>query len=199
MRFMHKSFCVSVAVLLAMSAPARGQGIAEGSVEAAGTFGYAHVGGVTSNNHFAFGGSVFYNINSNFAGGFEYKYTPLGSENIGGATASEHLQTYGGAARFTFAKSGRALPYAVIGFGGINEKAIASYEGVSESASQGGFYVAAAGGATIFMGDHWGIRPEFRYERQQFDGTSIGGYPVAAYGQNDVQGLVSVFYQFFGR
>jgi hypothetical protein len=198
-RCTFKSFCVSITFLLAVSLPALAQGIARGSGEASGTFGYAHVNGVTSYNHFVLGGSAFYNINQYFAAGFEYKYTPLGSETIGGVNGTEHLQTYGGAARFAFSGSGRAVPYAVVGFGAVDEKAIASYQGVSESASQGGYYVSFGGGATIFGGQNWGVRPEFRFERQQFDGTSVGGLPVAAFGQNDVQGTVSVFYQFGGK
>lgn len=199
MRCKFKSFCVAMAFLLTASITVRAQGIAAGSSEVAGTFGYAHVDGVTSHNHSPIGGSAFYNINPNVAAGFEYNYTGLGSENIDGVTGTEHLQTYGGAARFTFIKSGRALPYAVVGFGGVDEKAIASYEGVSASASQGGFYSAFGGGVTLFAGKRWGLRPEFRYERQHFDGTTINGYPVGAFGQNDVQATVSIFYQFGGR
>jgi hypothetical protein len=195
MRVSYKSFCAPVIFLLAVSSPALAQGIAAGSVEAAGTFGYAHVDGVTSNNHFAFGGSGLYNFNQVVAAGFEYSYTPLGSETISGVSASEHLQTYGGVARFSFSDSSSVVPYALVGFGGANEKAVASFEGVSASAGQSGYYFAFGGGATIFVGPRWGIRPEFRFERQQFG----AGYQLASFGQNDIQGLVSVFYQFGGR
>lgn len=195
MRCTHKSFCASLVVLLAITCPAFAQGIAAHSGEAAGIFGYSHVDGVTSNNHFAFGGSGSYNFSPVVAAGFEYKYTPLGSETISGASASAHLQTYGGVARFSFAKASSVVPFVLVGFGGVNEKAVASSGGISASAGQSGFYFAFGGGATIFAGPNWGIRPEFRYERQQF----VTNSQFSSFGQNDVQGLVSVFYQFGGK
>jgi opacity protein-like surface antigen len=198
MRYLYMSFCASVVFLLAVSSPALAQSIAAGSVEASGTFGYARVDGVTSNNHFAFGGAGIYNLNQIAAVGFEYSYTPLGSETISGISASEHLQTYGGVTHFSFCESSVA-PYALVGFGGANLKAIASYEGMSASASQSGYYYAFGGGVNIFVGPRWGIRPEYRYERQQFNGTNVGGMLVGAFGQNDSQALVSFFYQFGGR
>jgi hypothetical protein len=194
MRSLYKSLCASTIFLLAASSPALAQGIASGSGEVGGTIGYAHVDGVTSNNHFAFGGSGIYNLNQVVAVGFEYSYTPLGSEAIEGIKASEHLQTYGGVARFSFSGSSVA-PYALVGFGGVDGKAVATYEGMTVSDGQSGYYFALGGGASIFFGPRWGIRPEFRYERQQF----VANTQFEAFGQNDVQGLVSVFYQFGGR
>jgi|ERR1039458_2103244 hypothetical protein len=198
MRSLYKSLCASTAFLLVLSSPALAQGIAAGSGEVAGTFGYAHVDGVTSYNHFPFGGSGIYNLNQVAAVGFEYSYTPLGSETISGVSASEHLQTYGGVARFSFSESS-VVPYVVVGFGGASEKAVASYQGVSASASQSGYYFGFGGGASFFFGPRWGIRPEFRYNREEFFATTIDGSSLAAAGQNDVRGTVSVFYQFGGR
>jgi opacity protein-like surface antigen len=201
MRRISTSLCVSILFFLAVCSTSRAQGIAAGSGEASGAFGYAHVNGVASKNHLSFGGSGLYNLNPIVAVGFEYNYTPLGSETISGITGSEHLQTYGGVARFSLSKSSHIVPYALVGFGDVNGKAeiIASPEGVSASASQNGFYFAFGGGATIFAAPRWGIRPEFRYERQQFGATNINGSVSAAFGENDIQATVSVFYQFGGR
>ena len=193
MRCLYKSFCASVIFLLAASSPTLAQGIAAGSGEVSGMLGYAHVDGVTSYNHFAFGGGGSYNLNQVVAVGFEYKYTPLGSETISGINASEHLQTYGGVARFSFSDSSVA-PYVLVGFGGIDGKAVASLGGMSASAGQTGYYTSFGGGASIFVGPRWGIRPEFRYERQQF----VANSQFSSFGQNDVQALVTVFYQFDG-
>src|ERR1039458_5768431 len=123
MRYLYMSFCASVVFLLAASSPALAQSIAAGSVEASGTFGYPRVDGATSNNPFAFGGTGIYNFNQIAAVGFEYSYTPLGSETISGISASEHLQTYGGVARFSFSESS-VVPYVVVGFGGARAKAV---------------------------------------------------------------------------
>ena len=111
-----------------------------------------------------------------------------------GVTGSEHIQTYGGVARFSFCDSA-IVPYAVVGFGGVNGKVVASYQGLSASEGQNGYYFAFGGGTTIFVGPRWGIRPEFRYERDQF----LANSQFAAGGQNVPQFLVSVFYQFGGR
>jgi opacity protein-like surface antigen len=194
MRVPYKSFCAFVILLFAASSLALAQGIAAGSGEAAGTIGYARVDGVTSYNHFAFGGSGSYNLDQNVAVGFEYKYTPLGSETIMGATATGHLQTYGGVARISFCDSSSVVPFALVGFGGVNQKAVASAGAISVSASQSGYYFAFGSGASILVNPRWGIRPEFRYERQQF----VANTQFAAFGQNDPQFLVSVFYQFSG-
>jgi hypothetical protein len=200
-RRIFQSFSALVIFLLAISSLSLAQGIAAGSGEVAGAFGYAHVSGVTSNNHFTFAGSGIYNANHFVAAGFEYKYTPLGSETIEGITGSGHLQTYGGVARFSFDESTGIVPYALVGFGGADLKAIVSAQNMNYSSSQGGFYFVFGGGATIFAGPHWGVRPEVRFERQHFDGSSANtsnGVPVAAFGQNDIQALASLFYQFGG-
>jgi hypothetical protein len=195
MRYLYKSLCASVIFLLAASSLALAQGIAAGSGEVSGTIGYARVNGVTSFNHFAFGGAGIYNLNQIVAVGFEYSYTPLGSEAISGANASAHLQTYGGVARFSFSESSDVVPYALVGFGGVDEKAVASFEAISASASQKGYYYAFGGGVTIYVGPGWGIRPEYRYERQQF----VANTRFDSFGQNDSQALVSLFYQFGSR
>jgi hypothetical protein len=198
MRVPYKSLCAFVILLFAASSFALAQGIAAGSGEAAGTFGYAHVAGVTSYNHFPFGGSGSYNINQGTAVGFEYKYIPLGSLTASGVTVSGKIQTYGGVARFSFSDSAVA-PFVAVGFGGLSESAAASESGAKVSVSQSGYYYAFGGGASIFCGPRWGIRPEFRYEREQLLATTVSGTSIGASGQNNVQFLASVFYQFGGR
>jgi hypothetical protein len=209
MRVPSKTFCASVIFLLAASAPVLAQGIATGSIDAAGTFGYARVPGETSNNHVALGGSGLYNFNQVVAAGFEYKYTPLGSNTtpyatingilVTGTTYTEHLQTYGGVVRISCSGSSDVVPYAVFGFGGANLHSLASVGSNGLADGQGGLYYAFGSGLTIFPGPRWGIRPEVRYERQQFHHGGYAGLPQAAFGQNDVQAIVTVFYQFGGR
>ena len=200
MRCTLKSFCVSLVFLLAVSSPVWAQGIAAGSGEVTGNFGYAHVNGITSKNHVSFGSSVVYDLNQIVALGGEYNYQPLGSETIyPGITGTAHLQTYGGVARFSLTKSPSVVPYALAGFGGTDLSTAVSVQNITFGVSQKGCYFASGGGATIFACPRWGIRPELRYERQQFNSTTIGVDSVGSFGQNDVQATVSVFYQFRGR
>jgi hypothetical protein len=60
-------------------------------------------------------------------------------------------------------------------------------------------YVAAGGGASFYVGHGFGIRPEFRYERQQFAATVVDGISISGGGQNDLRATVALFYQFGGR
>jgi hypothetical protein len=198
MRRTLKSFCASL-VFLAVSSPAWAQGIESGSIEASGNFGYARVNGINSNNHFTFGPSVVYNLNQVVAVGGEYSYQNLGSETLSGVTGSGHLQTYGGVVRFSFSDSARAVPYALVGVGGTDLRAVASAGNISASAGQTGLYYAFGGGVSLFAGPRWGIRPEVRYSRQQYNATTIEGTPSAAFGQNDITATVAIFYQFGGR
>jgi hypothetical protein len=199
MRFSYKSFSASMILLLASSSLALAQGIAPGSVDVAGTVGYAHVDGVTSKNHFTFGPAAVYNLNPEVAVGGEYSYTPLGSETLFGATGSEHLQLFGPVARFSFTQSSRAVPYVVVAGGAVDEYAAVTYEGLKVAASQKGYYFAFGGGVSLFAGAGWGIRPEFRYARQHFNETNIDGTLFESFGQNDIQATVSIFRQFGGR
>ena len=98
-------------------------------------------------------------------------------------------------------QSGRVIPYVLVAGGGLSETAVGTSGGMKVTASQNGFgyYIGFGGGASIYAGPNWGIRPEFRYERQHFNSTTIGGSPIAAYSQNYILGTVSVFYQFGGK
>jgi len=193
MRRTLMSPCALLIAFLATTTCAAFAQNAAGSVEAAGTAGYAHFSGL-SDSHFILGASAFYNFNKTVAVGFEYTYASLGSENLGGVNLSGHKQSFGGAGRFSMGKSRRVVPYFLAGFGGVTEKGTGSAGGFTESSSPSGYYYAIGGGASLFASSQWGVRPEFRYERQQFD-ASTG---TNAYGQNDVQVIVSAFYQ-FGR
>jgi opacity protein-like surface antigen len=194
-----KSFCVTTVFLLAFSSPVLAQGIASGSAELNGNVGFSSLKGVDNDHHAVFGFSGLYNLNPTVAVGFEYNYQMMGSETIAGVTGTEHLQLFGPVARFSLTQSSRVVPYALVAVGGASLHAVASANNLSISASQSGFYFGFGGGATFYAGTNWGIRPEFRYERQQFSSTSIDGYSVGSFGQNDAQGSVALFYQFGGK
>ena len=199
MRCTLKSFCVSLIFLLAVSSPAWAQGIAAGSGEVTGNIGFSNLKGVDNGRHVSLGGSGTYNLSQLVGVGFEYNFQMMGSQTISGITGSEHLQMYGPVARFALARSTRVVPYVLVAAGGVSDRAAVSAGNVSMSAAQKGFYFGFGGGASIYAGNNWGIRPEFRYERQHFNSTAIGTSTVGSYGQNYAQGTVAIFYQFGGR
>jgi len=176
--------------------------VADGSGEVSGTIGFNNLAAsetVDGYHHVNFGGSIAYVISNMGSIGFEYGYQSLGSETQSGATVSGHIQSYGGVYRGSLIPSGREIPYLLVAGGGLSETAIASAGNVKVSATQNGSYFGFGGGVSVYAGPNWGIRPEFRYERQHFLATTIDGYSVAASDQNYVMGTVSVFYRFGGR
>jgi hypothetical protein len=198
MRYTFKSFCSSMVFLLAVSA-VHAQGISTGSGELAGNVGFSNLKGADNNRHVTFGGSALYNLTPVAGVGFEYHFAPMGSLTEGGVTATGHMQLFGAVGRFSLIDSGRVIPYVLVAAGGNSLHAAASAGNVTVSASQNGFYFGFGGGASIYAGNNWGIRPEFRYVREHFNSTSIQGISVDPFGQNDYQGSVALFYQFGGK
>jgi len=183
--------------LAAVSGSSAAQGIAPGSFEVSGSGGITNLNGVDSKKgHGAFGFDAAYNLDRYAAVGAEYNYLMLGSLTQSGVTENENLQMYGALARFTLFSNRVVAPYVVVSGGGIRLHATASSGNVSVSASQTGGYISAGAGASIFVGHGFGIRPEYRYERQQLAATTIDGTPVSGGGQNDMRGTVALFYQF---
>jgi hypothetical protein len=172
---------------VALSVPAHAQVLAH-SAEAAGTVGYVHTSYSRPNgptpNHSFFGGSGGYNITPYITILGEYKYDSLGTSY----GANIHAQNYGGAARFNLRPSGKVVPYGVVGGGGFK---FTEGQG-SLSITADGTYVNFGGGASIYLSKNWGVRPELRYERQQFSYNSID---ISA---NAVTASGSFFYQFGG-
>ena len=182
MGVLGKSFCAFAILLFAASSLALAQTIPARSAEIAGTFGY--------DGHFLFGGSGAYNLSHVVAVGFQYKYRPLSN--------SDHVQTYGGFARFSSGTSVKTIPYVLAGGGIVNYQGIA-YPPIGPligfSASQRGYYLVFGGGVTILPRSHWGLRPEASFGRLQYFANS--NYPAG--GQNDIQIVVSAFYLFGGK
>jgi hypothetical protein len=173
------------------------QGILAGSFELSGSGGITNLNGVDNKKgHGAFGFTGLYNLDRSVAVGAEYNYLMLGSLSEGGVTENENLQMYGALARVTVFSNGFIAPYVVLSGGGNRLHATVSAGNLSDSASQLGGYFSTGGGVSIFLGHGFGVRPEFRYERQQFAATTIDGTPVSGGGQNDVRGIVALFYQF---
>jgi len=198
MRSMLTCFIAALVVLLSLSSPVRAQVVAR-SGEVSGNIGFSNLAGVDGNKHVAFGGAGAYNFSDRGTLGAEYSYQMMGSETIGGVTGTARIQSYGPVVRAYLTKSSRIVPYMVVAGGGLSGTVVVSAQGISVSATQNGFYIGFGGGASIYASPNWGIRPEFRYERQQFMSTTISGIAIASTGENYYLGTVSVFYQWGGR
>jgi hypothetical protein len=90
--------------------------------------------------------------------------------------------------RYSFGAA-KVAPYFLVGGGG--SRGGFGTSGLSVSVTGG--YIGVGGGASIFLGKNWGIRPEFRYNDVFFSGggtTSNAGMYQATGG---------VFFQFGGE
>ena len=188
--------------LLVCSCPARAQGVLARSGDVAGTFGWSTLTGVDGNKHFNYGGAAGANLSPAVTVFGEYLYLPMGSvsasDSSGAATGTGNYQQFGGGARFNFGSSKAVVPYAVAAFGYARQSAtvgvtITGEGSGSASAALNGDYVAFGGGANVYFGKGLGVRPEFRYERQEF---YAGGQSA---GQNVALVTGSFFYQWGGE
>ena len=188
-------FALSALILVVMSAPARAQVLAH-SGEVAGTVGYDHTSQTNNltgsadnatSNHF-FSGSGGYNVTPYITALVEYKFDPLIAPP--GSPFTVHAQLSGSAARFNFTPSKKVVPYAIVGVG--YNRLNASIPGLIQIAD--GYYVNFGGGVSYYLGKHWGIRPEVRYERQHATYGPVN--EILTSNVVDVSG--SIFYQFGG-
>lgn len=140
--------------------------------------------GTISTSAFSYGGSGGYNLSENIAVLGEFQYIPEGSYD----KVSANTQLYGGLMRYTFGM-GKVAPYILVGGGGSRGSLGTS----GLSVSVGGGYVGFGGGASIFLGKNWGIRPEFRFNDVFFSaaGTTANARMYQATG--------GVFFQFGGK
>jgi len=197
----------------ATSVVAVAQGVVPGSVEVSGNAGGDNQKGTDNKGHVNFGFGAAYNLSKPVTVGFDYAYQPLGTGDAGvgngvddyALSAKEHLQLFGGMARFSLLKNRHAVPYVVLAGGGVTLSANVTVTGYgpgaisgSSSGSQSGGYAGGGGGVSVFLTHHLGLRPEVRYERLQFHSTDIDGYYAHGNGTNEVEGTLAVFYQFGG-
>jgi hypothetical protein len=159
--------CFAALFLLVLSVPARAQVLAH-SGEVSGYGGYSHISSElpsVGTNHPFFGGSGGYNVTPAITVLGEYAYVPLGS----GGGESAKTQFFGGGARFNFLPATKFVPYAVVAFGG-------DHYTLTGLGSVNGWYAGFGGGVSCYLGKNWGVRPEFRYVRQDYSGTGINSF-----------------------
>ena len=175
--------CFAALFLLVMSAPVQAQVVAH-SGEIAGNVGYLHVnyyGFLPSDNHAVYTINGGYNVTPHVEVLGEWAYGPLAS--VSGETV--RTQIFGGGARFNFTPDKKVVPYALVTFGG--DRNTTNFAGNFD-----GYYYSVGGGASYYVGKHWGVRPEFRYVRAEF---GEGGASDSA---NAVTVKGGVFYQWGG-
>ena len=188
---------LSALLVLVLSLTAKAQVLAR-SVDVAGAFGYDHTSMTSVNpvsnslptSQYFFGGSGSYNVIPAITVLGEYKYDPLVSPT--GNPFKWHSQLAGSAVRFNFTPSHKIVPYGILGAG--YDRITATIPGTYEYAD--GCYVNFGGGASVYCGKHWGIRPELRYERQHTTYGAGGSNQIITSNVADVSG--SFFYQFGG-
>jgi len=187
-RFLGRFFTF-VALLAAFTASSHAQAVAPHSGDIGFNAGWNNAGSLQSNGTvsttaYSYGGSAGYNLSESIAVLGEFQYIPEGSYD----KVSADTQLYGGLMRYSFGR-GRVAPYVLLGGGG--SRGSLGTSGLSVSVTGG--YIGFGGGASIFLGRNWGLRPEFRYNDVFF---SASGTTASA---RMYQATGGVFVQFGGR
>jgi hypothetical protein len=181
---------IAVSALFVAAASFAGAQVLAHSGDIAGFGGYGTIhnsGDPSGDSHPTFGASAGYNVTPGVTVLGEYTYMTLG--NFGSGVTSK-VQLFGGAARFNFLTSTKVVPYGVVAFGDMRPTESASGTSISGS----GYYSAFGGGASIYCGKNWGIRPEFRFVRSELKPPMTTSYT----GYNVFMESGSIFFQFGG-
>jgi hypothetical protein len=194
---------VPVVLFVLLPFSAKAQGVVPHSIELSFTGGVTNEWGIDNKQgHALYGGAGAYNLTKHLALVGEYSYVKLGTAYQDGAKGMEHSQLFGAAVRYAPINTRFVVPYVLGGGGGDR-----SYEGVTAgdlnvTANESGGYVAVGGGASFYVGHGFGVRPEFRYNWQQYGSTVVQGgedEPIPGHSENDLRATVAIFYQFGGR
>jgi hypothetical protein len=195
MRPFQKLSVVSLLSLAVLSFPGKGwaQGNAYHSIDGGAGLLFSSKSGIDNTMHVGAEVSAGYNLFAKMGVIGEFQYHSLGStpgiqQYTSTPAIRENVDLIGGGVRYHLKAYGRISPYAVA-TGGMAHMDT-NHIGLAYNVGRNGGYFAAGGGANIYVGERWGIRPEVRYQRDLI-GASIGGF-------NEVEGTVSVFIQFGG-
>jgi len=179
--------------LLALTVPAVAQGgVVAHSGDVAVNVGFGSQSGndtLDRDKHPSYGASGAYNFTKHVAFLGEYSYLSLGSEH--GIDGRAELLGVG--ARYSLLPSKRIVPYVVAAMDLDRFSISQSASGITETESTKGFYLGLGGGASFYATNNWGIRPELRWEYQNF--------PSGPFNDSikTVRGTVSLFYQWGGK
>jgi len=158
-----------------------------GSGEVSGFGGGTTIGGGLG-THGVFGGSGAVRIGDHIHVFGDINHSTILSESISGVTGTAGLTNFGGGVDYSFGSStNRLRPYVLAALGAGHFSAGA--EGVNVSIGNS-VYSGFGGGVRVYVGEHWGVKPEVRYQRYL---SSV------AQGTNSVLYTVGIFYQFGDR
>lgn len=130
--------------------------------------------GQQGGSHPVVGGTVGFGNRVHVFG--DFNYVPLSSERGSG---TPRVVDFGGGMHFTFpTRNAKVAPYFLVGGGAGQFSAFGD--------SETHVYFAFGGGLRYYVGENWGVRPEFRYQRYQ---AVEGGLNTAIIG-------IGVFYRF---
>jgi opacity protein-like surface antigen len=165
-----------------LAATAGAQVVANHSSEFAATMGFTSEGGIDGNTHPFYGIAGSYVARPNLAAVGEYMFQTMGTT----LATKEKIQLMGAGARYYFRTSPRLAPYAEVigGYARLSLNGVGTGTGSATNSA----YFGVGGGASFYLTENWGIRPELRYERELLT-TSNNGF-------NACEGTISVFYQF---
>jgi hypothetical protein len=157
-------------------------------------------GGITldggAGTHADYGGSGAYRLGENIHLFGEFNFSTLAttsmSSNGVNATGSAKLANYGGGVAYSFrVPDSKLRPYATValGAGHFYGTGSATSNGTTTNVSIGianALYTGVGGGVRFYLGKHWGLKPEVRYQR----------YQSSLFQANTVVYTVGLFYQF---
>jgi hypothetical protein len=152
---------------------------------------FGQVGVLTGNSdigtHALVGGGASGMIGDRVAIFGELNYIPLGSAAFGDSSLSGKAILAGGGIRaFLTSGSSKVRPYIPLAVGLLR---VSANDSSGNSASVNGRYFGLGIGVEASLGDKFGIRPEFRYNRLQASGQGANAYSVSA----------GFFYRFGGK
>ena len=169
----------------------------DGKVEVAGFGGGTTIAGGVG-THAVVGGSASIRVIEHLHIFGEFSLVPLASTSLSdsstGVTVNAHgtdrLYNFGGGVDYGFGSSKRVVPYVLVAAGVGHESASATATASGYSATvnmtSNSVYLGVGGGVRLYAGDHWGVKPEFRFQR----------YTASSGGSNSAVFTVGLFYQF---
>jgi len=173
-----------------------------GEVAVGGGYAYLDTGdttGTVSKNHGVLDASASYNVLSKLSVGFEYTFSSLASVSEDGVNANVHLNNYGALIRYGLVNTKFVMPYVSLAGGALDLTGNASDGTTSVSEGHHGGYLGVGLGANGYLGHGFGVRPEFRYERQQLSNNPDNNGIFKGNGRNEFTLTATVFYTFGGR
>lgn len=143
---------------------------------------YGSAGGITiaggGGSHPIYGGGASIGLGDNLRVFGEINYNNIVSASVSGSngsgSGSVHLLGAGGGVDYSFFNTeSRVRPY-VTGTVGLDHMTLnVSALGTNVGVSSNSLYYGGGGGLRYFIGKHWGVKPEVRYQRSVDTGNTL--------------------------